>query len=64
MKNKILYGLRWQAAFPIYWVCCEYLGVIAGTIIAGIIGALTFYNVDKILTKDRTGEQQHGQSRP
>jgi len=50
MKNKLIYGLRWQAAFVIYYPCCKYVGELFGTILAGVIGAIICYKIDQKLT--------------
>ena len=50
MKKKIMYGLRWQAAFVIYYLCVKCWGELWGTITAGIIGAIICYRIDQKLT--------------
>ena len=45
----IKYMLRWQLSSPILAICIVYLPFndVTKTIIANIIGALVFYNIDK-----------------
>lgn len=51
MKKKIIYALRWQAAFIIYYPCIKYIGSLWGTILAALIGAVIFFKIDQFLTK-------------
>lgn len=53
MTKKLFYGLRWQIAGIVYPVPVAYLGVLWGTIVGSLIGAIVFWHVDKYLTKEK-----------
>ncbi|MFW5891143.1 MAG: hypothetical protein ACOCUI_02890 [bacterium] len=52
MKHKLLaYILRWQLSTPILALCMWLLpsNIIIKTILANLIGALVFFNIDKYI---------------
>lgn len=47
--------IRWQLSTPILYLCLQFIPLdnITKTIIANLIGALIFYNVDKYIFKQK-----------
>lgn len=56
MKRFIPYLLRWEASSLVLAPCLAFLGglgVIPATIIANALGAIIFYQVDKLIFKEK-----------
>lgn len=54
IKAFILYAIRWQLSSPILAICLVWLGglgTIWATVIANLVGAITFFWIDKLIFK-------------
>ncbi len=61
IRKLLRYMLRWQLSTPVLALCIYFIpfGSLINTVIANLIGALMFYEVDKWIFKHSHHEEEH-----